>query len=162
MNPTHGCGLRRCGWAAFTIVEIALAIGVAAFGLLAIIALLPVGIGSIRDSAEEIAALSLAYTITADIGSSSEARMATSHRYGLSLPDPGSAPVAAVLYLAESGLAADPPSNARYRFDVLMKPPTAGSGAPMSAHVRATWPPAADPLSASTQSTEILAAVPLR
>jgi type II secretory pathway pseudopilin PulG len=143
---------------AFTVVEIAIAIGVASFALLAIVALLPVGISSIRDSAEEIAALSLAQSIIADLRSSVDDGVSESFRYKVAIPKPGDQVTQIQLYLTEGGILKAGPAEARYRLSIRLVPPPTKSRGPTTAHLRATWPPQADPDAATTQATEMVAA----
>ena len=51
----------------FSLVEVTLALGIAAFCLLVVVALLPAGILSIRDSAEATASLSFSQAVLADL-----------------------------------------------------------------------------------------------
>ena len=70
---------------AFTLVEVTLALGVAAFCLLAVFGLLPTGINCNRASVEQTAAASLARAIVADLRSTPR-NSRTSPQYAIPFP----------------------------------------------------------------------------
>ena len=63
-HRSHGSRQRRAG---FSLVEIALALGIAAFALIAIFGLLPVGINSNKTAAEQTAVVDIATGLIADM-----------------------------------------------------------------------------------------------
>jgi uncharacterized protein (TIGR02598 family) len=62
---------------AFSLVEVMIAIGVVAFALLSLLALLPLGLRIEKESAEESAAVNLLAAIRADLRNSAESGPST-------------------------------------------------------------------------------------
>jgi uncharacterized protein (TIGR02598 family) len=127
----------------FTLTEIAIAIGLAAFCLVAVMGLLPAGMNSNRASLEQTQAAALAGAIEEDLramGGLTNVPLA-SPRFGL-LNEP-SIPQQ-TLYFAEDGS----PTNAAaasYRVTVRGPGPVPGTlRGPRAATVMITWPAAAD------------------
>ncbi len=126
---------RRFHRAGFSLVEVALAIGVASFCLLAICGLLPVGVDSTRDSHHHTAAATLATMIVSDLRSTPLAT-ATSPFYAISVPGQ------TTLYLNEDGS--------------KIGSPTAGDGGPVyRATLTVTSPSGSTPREATTASIQI-------
>lgn len=137
----------------FTLVEVALALGVAAFGLVAIIGLLPVGLQSNQASIEQTAAAALAANVVADLRATPVQIPATaqeSPRYQIPLPALGNA--THTLFLREDGSRAgkvntdaDPAQDPRYRVTLVITGP-ASATQPTATTVRVwiTWPALAD------------------
>jgi uncharacterized protein (TIGR02598 family) len=146
----------RCS-SGLTIVETALAIGLAAFSLLVVLALLPMGVASVRDSVEERGALGLAGSLMEDLRGLSDG--AVSPRFGIQLPAEGAAPATKVLFLTEGGEVTANPAQARYRFALTIQSRPAGSKKARPVHFRATWPAEADP-SQTGNVVETITAVP--
>ena len=55
------------GCKAFSLVEVALALGIISFGLIAILGLIPKGLGIVKESADEAAALNILSAVSSDI-----------------------------------------------------------------------------------------------
>jgi uncharacterized protein (TIGR02598 family) len=137
----------------FTLVEVALALGVAAFALVAIIGLLPVGLQSNQSSLERTAAAALAANLVADLRATAVEIPATaqeSPRYHIPLPATGNA--THTLFLRADGSAAgpinanaDPQKDPRYRVTLVISGPTSAAQ-PTATTVRLwiTWPALAD------------------
>jgi uncharacterized protein (TIGR02598 family) len=131
---------------AFTLVEVTLALGVAAFCLLAVFGLLPVGISSNRASIEQTGAASLARAIVADLRTTPNTAT-TSPQYKIPFPS-ASAP----FYFAEDGTVGT--TAARYRATITIK-----TAAPTAfANIRITWPAAA-PGDSAAGSYEVTTAI---
>jgi uncharacterized protein (TIGR02598 family) len=134
---------------AFSLVEVTLALGVAAVCILAVIALLPVGILSNRDSIAETTAARLSGLLIADLRGTPAASGATSHNsplYGIGFPQAGSPSATTSLFLNADGSQSAPaaiPSPA-FRATVTVTTPSSGRAA-STARVRITWPAMADP-----------------
>ncbi|MDR1191237.1 MAG: hypothetical protein LBK60_06190 [Verrucomicrobiales bacterium] len=99
--------------AAFSLVEVTVALGIASFALLAVFALLPAGIGAHHSAMQQTAAANLATAITADLRC---AKNSASPRYGL---DPV-ATAAETLYLSEYGAKVDSPEDASFKAVVTL------------------------------------------
>lgn len=57
----------RTRFQAFSLVEVTLALGIISFGLIAIMGLVPRGLGIVKDSADEAAALNILSSVSSDI-----------------------------------------------------------------------------------------------
>jgi len=55
------------GSPAFSLVEVTLALGIISFGLIAIMGLIPKGLGIVRESADEAAALNILSAVSSDL-----------------------------------------------------------------------------------------------
>lgn len=123
---------------AFSLVEVTLAIGIAAFCLLGIFSLLPVGANSNRDSVSTTHAASLTEALVADLRGTKTND--TSLVYGLK---PDTAVTDSVIYLKEDGSKVVAASDADYRAAVTIAPPASGVIAPTGIRVLLSWPAAA-------------------
>lgn len=141
--------------AGFTLVEVTLALGLAAFGLLAIYALLPAGMNSEADSMRTTAAASLASAIVADLQGAplipSGATSATP-RYGLNPTKQGTQ----LLYLKGEGSKVVSAGEADFRATVSLLPAADALG-PTRAHVVISWPAGA---ASPSGSFEVVTAIP--
>jgi len=150
---------------AFSLVEITVAMGVAAFCLISLFGLLPVGLNSNQIAVEQTVAAGFANAIVADLrASGTNAKSAT---YGIPLTSGTQ-----TFYLDESGsptAIGSGPTNSgafpsRYRASVFITPPAVGQRAATTARILMTWPASADPSPATAPknyagSYEILTAL---
>ncbi|MEI8312094.1 MAG: hypothetical protein WCH98_15190 [Verrucomicrobiota bacterium] len=129
----------------FSLVEVTLALGIAAFCLLVVVALLPAGILSIRDSAEATASLSFSQAVLADLRATGASTNATnSARFQVSIPPAGTAAPATNTLFFSAGGVTNSAAAARYRMTVTLTPPTnSASRQGTLVHIRTTWPAAA-------------------
>lgn len=131
---------------AFSLVEVALALGVAAFALVAIFGLLPVGINTNYSSIQQTAATNIATAIIADLQNAPNAAAiaanpsleSKSQRYGIDV-----AASSATLYLGESGNIQPSAATSRYKVTVTLSQPAAGKKSATTGIVKIAWPPAA-------------------
>jgi hypothetical protein len=139
--------------AGFSLIEVALALGVAAFALVAIIGLIPVGLNSNQASSDQTAAAGLAAGIVADLRAAPVAIppvVKNTPRYQVPLPPSGSATHA--IFLREDGSMsgsmdanADPGQDPRYRATLYITAPTSASQKVATVvRVLITWPALAD------------------
>jgi type II secretory pathway pseudopilin PulG len=147
---------------AFSLVEITLAIGVASFCLLAVLALFPTAQRSIQNSGEQTAAVNIASEIVSDLRATLRtipASIQTSPRFSLAVPAGGTAATQQTIYFAEGMSPILPPDTPaagasptpRYRATVFLAPPAnATSRSSTIGRVLVTWPALADPVPAST------------
>jgi type II secretory pathway pseudopilin PulG len=146
--------LRSCG--AFSLVEVTLAIGIAAFCLIAVFGLMPVGIQTNRNATSQTAATNVIAAVVADLRATPTAS-ATSSQFGITFGScrklyfdgPGQ-----VVASAACDDTTPPPETSRYRLSVSF--PTSPTGLSY-ADVKVTWPAAAAPANASG-SVEMFAA----
>jgi uncharacterized protein (TIGR02598 family) len=143
----------------FSLVEVTLALGVAAFCLIAVFGLLPVGIQTNRTATSETNSSQILTRVIADLRATPptipRGAAATSVEFGISIPaNPVmSSQTIQTLYFAEDGTFADsvqPTSRVRLTITFLPNDP-GGVLNRLSTRVflKATWPAAADPATAS-------------
>jgi uncharacterized protein (TIGR02598 family) len=134
---------------AFSLVEICMAIGIAAFCLIAIYSLLPVGLKASQESSEETVATGILSQVVADLVSCPttvpRGKAVSTKQFAIAIPaNPLTAEGAASpLYFSESGYdggSAKPDSL--YRVDVTFLT-NSGSNSATLAAVKASWPAAA-------------------
>jgi Tfp pilus assembly protein PilV len=141
--------LRSYTIAAFSLVEVTLALGIAAFCLLAVFGLMPVGVQTNRNATSQTAATNIMAAVVADLRATPSATT-TSLQFGITFG------TAKTLYFDGAGeCSADlngstkvdgtswsPPLQTRYRLNVTF--PTSPTGLPY-ADLRVTWPAPVDP-----------------
>lgn len=135
MNPSP---LFRAG---FSLVEVTLALGVAAFCLIAIVGLLPLGVQSNQNTISQTAAASVLSSVIADLRATPKANP-TSSLYDITFG------TAKLLYFDGEGRSvspADPNASPRYRVTITFHAGSAGGFAPIFAGIKVTWPALVDP-----------------
>jgi uncharacterized protein (TIGR02598 family) len=138
---------KRCT-AAFSLVELTLAIGIAAFCLIAVFGLMPVGVQTNRNATSQTAAASILSNVIADMRATPRTN-ATSEQFAITFG------TEKTLYFDGAGqFTTSLGANSRYRVRITF--PSSPSGLSY-ADVKVTWPAAATPSNASG-STEIFAA----
>jgi uncharacterized protein (TIGR02598 family) len=145
---------------AFSLIEVTLALGVAAFCLIAVFGLMPVGVQTNRNATSQTAATNIIAAVVADLRATPRC-VATSAQFQITLgTGPGCTsaifPSAATLYFDSAGqFTTSPGANSGYQLNVTWNnsPPTGLQ----YADLKVTWPAAAIPANASG-STEIFAA----
>lgn len=146
---------------AFSLVEVALALGVAAFALVAIIGLIPIGLNSNQASSEETAAAGLAAGIVADLQMTPVEIPPTaksSLRYAVPLPVSGKTTHS--FFLHEDGSQAgsidtnlDTSTDPRFRATLFITaPPVANQKSATLVRILITWPAVADRQAATLPS----------
>jgi uncharacterized protein (TIGR02598 family) len=138
---------RRSNYA-FSLVEVTLALGIAAFCLIAIFGLMPVGVQTNRNATSQTAATNITAAVVADLRATPKANT-TSTQFGITFgtnPPP--------LYFDASGqFTTSLGANSRYQLNVTWY----GSTGLRYADLKVTWPAAATPANASG-SAEMFAA----
>ena len=122
--------------AAFSLVEITLALGVAAIFLIAIFGLLPVGVQINQKSTSQTDATAIMSNVIADMRAT-PASSSTSTEYNINLTA-GST----TMLLFRDTLQLTSLNNARYRLFVRIPANPAGTNAARFAYLRVTWPAA--------------------
>ena len=133
----------------FSLVEVTLALGIAAFCLLAVFALIPVAALTNRNATSQTAATNIMAAVVADLRATPKTNT-TSTQFGIRFG------TNATLYFDGTGqFTTSLSTNSRYRLDVTWS----GSGwnGLRYADVKVTWPAAGAPANASG-STEMFAA----
>jgi uncharacterized protein (TIGR02598 family) len=133
---------RRRVCTAFSLIEVTLAVGVAAFCLIAVFGLMPVGVQTNRNATSQTAATSIMAAVIADLRATPTTNT-TSSQFGITF---GTNP--APLYFDSNGqFSTSVGSNSRYQMNI-----TWNSSAPTGlryADLKVTWPAAATPANAS-------------
>jgi uncharacterized protein (TIGR02598 family) len=135
--------------ASFSLIEVTLALGVAAFCLIAVFGLMPVGVQTNRNATSQTAATNIIAGVVADLRATPTTN-STSLQFGITFG------TNATLYFDDAGQATtSPTTNSRYQLNVTWNnsPPTGLQ----YADLKVTWPAAATPANA-TGSTEMFAA----
>ncbi len=142
-----------CGRKGFSLIEVALAIGVTGFCLTVLIGLLPVGLASNRESFEQTTAASLANLIVTDLEAAPPTAPASSPQYQISIPSSGAAAAVIKTLFFQQNESALPSSTATataaqdpaYRATITLTAPPANSRGATVVWIRITWPALADP-----------------
>jgi uncharacterized protein (TIGR02598 family) len=127
--------------AAFSLVEVTLALGVAAFCLIAVFGLMPVGVQTNRNATSQTAAANIIAAVVADLRATPTAN-STSLQFGITFG------TNATLYFDSAGqFATSMGTNSRYQLNVTWNgsPPTGLQ----YADLKVTWPAPATPANAS-------------
>jgi len=139
----------RGGASAFTLIEVVIAVGILSFALVAVAALLPIGLQSNRDSTEETQAVNLLQSLIADRQAASLS--GTSYNYGLPALSgstgplvTGSSQATGTLFVNESGLVTTSgtptPSDARYRVTYTIYGTGTLGQQPIPVNFKVSWP----------------------
>lgn len=154
--------------AAFSLVEVTLALGVAAFCLIAIFGLLPVGLKSNQAAMEQTAANGILSAVAADLRATPP-QSNTSQQFSVSIPaNPVTSASASALYFTSKGtfVAGSAPTNdSRYLLTITFLPAGSNANAATLVQLRVTWPatpvdpanPTADPVNAAGSAKTFIA-----
>jgi uncharacterized protein (TIGR02598 family) len=137
--------------AAFSLIEVTMAIGIAAFCLIAVFGLLPVGVQTNRNATSQTGGANILAAVIADMRATPNAAT-RSGKYHVAFG------ASQTVYFDESGqFATLIGPNSRYQLNVTFPPSTGLPYAATYATLKVTWPAAADPANA-TGSVEMFAA----
>lgn len=127
--------------ASFSLVEVTLAIGIAAFCLIAVFGLMPVGVQTNRNSTSQTAATNILAAVVADLRATPKSNP-TSSQFGIQFGQ------AKDLYFDSTGsfIPDMPNANSRYHLNITFPASPAGLS---YADVKVIWPAAASVASAS-------------
>lgn len=123
----------------FSLVEVTVALGLASFGLVAIMGLLPSGLSADRDSLSTTVAAQLASALVVDLETPAQSQ--ASLVYGIS-PDAASPTDGHSLYLKADGTQVKSAIEADYIAHVIVTPPKVSPN-PTQVRVTLSWPAAA-------------------
>jgi uncharacterized protein (TIGR02598 family) len=125
----------------FSLVEVTLAIGVAAFCMIPIFALIPIGLNTNQDTLRQTTAASLASTISADLRAT-PADSTTSPYFQLNIPGTGGGIITTNFYLSEDGIKLTDPATTgpSYLATVVFTPSQEGTLNASTARILITWP----------------------
>jgi uncharacterized protein (TIGR02598 family) len=146
-NDGFGCHSKA---AAFSLVEIVLALGVAGFCLIAILGLMPVGVQTNRNATSQTAATNIMAAIVADLRTT-PAAATTSPQFAITF---GTEKTLFFDAAGQASTALGPDS--RYRLNITWNPALTGLN---YAVLRVTWPASVDPATGTPSgSVKIFAA----
>jgi len=135
--------------AAFSLVEVTLALGVAAISLLAIFALLPVGVKINQVATEQTASTDILSAVAADLRATPltnpRGGATNSPRFGIGIPaNPVAAKTTTTLFFTTEGqFSTSLASSSRYRVTITFLPNGAGTRTATFIDLNGTWPAAA-------------------
>jgi len=141
---------------AFSLVEVVVSLGIVSFALLAIVALLPIGLQSTKDTIEETNAVNALSAIIAD-------RQATPFNtksvvYQLPVLTNGMPLQSNYFGITDNNQSTGATlTQAHYRVDYVVIPPVAGQLDPYQIHFKVSWPA---PNTNSAGSVEVVATYP--
>ena len=140
--------MKRANHSGFSLVEVTLAIGIAAFCLIAVFGLIPVGVQTNRNATSQTAATNIIASVIADMRATTSS---ISPQYGITF---GSSKT---LYFDGAGqFATSLGTNSRYRARITFPSSPAGLS---YADVKVTWPAPVDPATGTPSgSVEMFAA----
>ena len=138
----------RCCCQAFSLIEVTLAIGVAAISLVTIFALLPLGVQTNQHAIEQTASADILSAIAGDLRAtpvtSPRGGATTSPQFHIVIPAAGSTDTPATLFFNSAGQAADSlQTNSRYRLTVTFLPNGGTTSTATFANLKITWPASA-------------------
>jgi uncharacterized protein (TIGR02598 family) len=150
--------------AAFSLVEVTLALGIAAFCLIALVGIIPVGVQTNRNATSQTAATNIMAAVVADLRATPTTTN-TSSQFGITLG------TCRKLYFSSEGQAVASgactqsipvPPNSRYQLNVTFSQqsptPTPPAVPTIYADLKVTWPAAAT-IANAAGSTELSAAL---
>lgn len=138
--------MRREG---FSLVEVTLALGVAAFCLIVVFGLIPVGLLSNQAAVEQTVAVDLLSSVAADLRAtprtSPPGQTAASQRYSIDIPaNPVVTQRESTLFLDENGSwSKTAGARSRYRLTVTFSPNGPDIRSATLAHLKVSWPASA-------------------
>lgn len=146
---------------AFSLVEVTLAIGVAAVCLLAVFGLLPVAQTSHHNASEQSVMSQLTSEIISDLRATqqtSPSSAQTSPRFGLTVDAAGAANSVHTVFFGDGGAVIGPPDTdasgidppPRYRATIFLIAPPLNARSATTGRILLTWPAMADPTAAAT------------
>lgn len=132
---------------AFSLVEVTLALGVAAISLLVIFSLLPIGLQTNQRSIEQTTSADILSAVAADLRATSvtspRGANTNSTQFGISIPPAGSTGTTTLFFNSAGQAATSLQSDSRYHVTVTFLPNGTGAKTATFADLRVTWPAAA-------------------
>lgn len=143
---------------AFSLIEVTLAIGVAAISLLTIFGLLVTGTRVGYTATEQSAAADIMTSVANDLRSTPSTNSVSSV-FNISIPSGGSTAVSTLYFTSQGTSSTTLNNDSRYRINISFRANGGGSRTATFLSLKATWPAPADPLLSSTQSAELFVAL---
>ena len=145
----------------FSLVEVTLALGVAAVSLLVIFSLLPIGLQINQRSIEQMASADILSAVAADLRATPvtnpRGNATISTQFGISIPAAGSTGTTILFFNAAGQAATSQQPDSRYRTTVTFVSNGGGAKTATFADLKVTWPAGAAAVNAQG-SAEMFAA----
>jgi uncharacterized protein (TIGR02598 family) len=146
---------------AFSLVEVTLALGVAAVSLLVIFSLLPLGLQTNQRSFEQTASVDILSTVAADLRATPVTNprggAATSSQFGINIPASGGTGTTTLFFNTAGQSNSSQQSDSRYRVTITFVSNGGGAKSATLADLKVTWP-ASVAITNAQGSSEIFAA----
>jgi len=150
----------RRDWS-FSLVEVTLALGVAAISLLVIFSLLPIGLQTNQRSIEQTASADILSAVAADLratpATNPRGNATISTQFGISIPAAGATGTTTVFFNTAGQSATSQQSDSRYRMTVTFVSNGGGAKTATLVDLKVTWPAGASVANAQG-SAEMFAA----
>ena len=140
----------------FSLVEVTLALGVAAFCLLAVFGLLPIGLKTQQTAIEQTAATRIVSAVVSDLRSTARATT-TSSLFTINIPANTASSSSTLYFDTEGHFSPTIGANSRYRLTITFIPNSTGGRGATFAHLLVTWPAAASTANAAGAAETFLA-----
>jgi len=140
----------------FSLVEVTLALGIAAFCLLAVFGLLPIGLKTQQSAIEQTAATRIISAAASDLRNTARTAAASS-LFAITIPG-NTASTSSTLYFDTEGRYSPAISaDSRYRLTVTFSPNSTGGRGATFVHLLVSWPAAATTVNAAGIAETFLA-----
>jgi uncharacterized protein (TIGR02598 family) len=140
----------------FSLVEVTLALGVAAFCLLAVFGLLPIGLKTQQTAIEQTAAIRIVSAAVSDLRSTARAAT-TSSLFTINIPANTASSSSTLYFDPEGHFSTTIGANSRYRLTIIFTPNSTGGRGATFAHLLVTWPAPASIVNAAGAAETFLA-----
>jgi len=142
---------------AFSLVEVTMALGIAAFAMVGIFQLLPIGLISNLASTQQTAATNIDLAIISDLRqvptvnsiAANPTLKSTSPRFGIDVASTYSSASPKTIYFDEAGMPLPSSAGARSRATIILNQPATGLRTATIGNILISWPAAVDPMVAS-------------
>ena len=146
----------------FSLVEVTLALGVAAVCLITVFALLPIGLRTTQNATQQVATADIMSAVIADLRATPvttpRGNATTSLQFAIAIPgNPVPGATTSTLYFDAAGtVAAALTSDSRFQLTITFQPNT-GSRSATLVDLKMTWPAGASPTNATGTSEMFVA-----
>jgi uncharacterized protein (TIGR02598 family) len=131
----------------FSLIEVTLALGVAAISLLVIFSLLPVGLQTNQRSIGQTASADILSSVVADLRATPVTNprggSITSNQFGISIPAAGSTGTTTLFFNSAGQSSSSQEPDSRYRLTITFASSGGGTKTATLADLHVTWPAAA-------------------
>jgi uncharacterized protein (TIGR02598 family) len=132
---------------AFSLVEVTLALGVAAVSLLVIFSLLPIGLQTNQRSIEQTVSVDILSAVAADLRATPvtnpRGSVATSTQFGITIPAAGSTGTTTLFFNSVGQSFTSQQTDSRYRMTITFVSNGGGTKTATFADLKVTWPASA-------------------